>query len=583
MKKAIAYILIICVAVPLLALLCLFVYTSFHVVPTPQIGKIALTDSVVQKNDSIRTLGNNWAKKIGDDLYVCYTEGNPEARGYAYGALLPDLMSYQKRALLRRMEETVKGGLYRKFLCRFVRFYNSGIQEYLTDEQCRELYGLSLADTNDFDELAEPYELQLNLHAAHDIGHAMQDYMLVGCSSFVLNGEKTKDSTLLFGRNFDFYCGDEFAKTKVISVCKPDSGYAFVSVSWGGMLGVLSGMNEKGLAVCINASKLDIPKSVAMPISMLVRHILIHCKSIDEAYAEAKKMKTFVAENIVIASAYDKDMATIEKSPEEIELYRSSDKDMLLCTNHFQSEKFMQNERNLMNINQTDTKYRIELLEELLGKKEKFDAEDAMAVLLNPYGKGGENIGLGNEMAINQLIAHHSVVFEPEKLNIYVCTQPKYFYPYVKFNLQDILNVAVETPGRASNEHGRASNDFGRASDYKIACQYISVADSLRQSDDFEKYGRYVRLRDGDNSFFDRSCFEPSKVNRFCSSVQILIPDSLVASNPMFFEAHDIAGDLYLRRNNIKSACDEWQKALECKIPKLAQRKAIEDKIKKYR
>lgn len=583
MKKAIAYILIICVAVPLLALLCLFVYTFFHVVPTPQIGKIALTDSVVQKNDSIRTLGNNWSKKIGDDLYVCYTEGNPETRGYAYGALLPDLMSYQKGALLRRMEETVEGEWYRKFLCQFVRFYNSGIQEYLTDEQCRELYGLSLADTNDFDELAEPYELQLNLHAAHDIGHAMQDYMLVGCSSFVLNGEKTKDSTLLFGRNFDFYCGDEFAKTKVISVCKPDSGYAFVSVSWGGMLGVLSGMNEKGLAVCINASKLDIPKSVAMPISMLVRHILIHCKSIDEAYAEAKKMKTFVAENIVIASAYDKDMATIEKSPEEIELYRSSDKDMLLCTNHFQSEKFMQNERNLMNINQTDTKYRIELLEELLGKKEKFDAEDAMAVLLNPYGKGGENIGLGNEMVINQLIAHHSVVFEPEKLNIYVCTQPKYFYPYVKFNLQDILNVAVETHGRASNEHGRASNDFGRASDYKIACQYISVADSLRQSDDFEKYGRYVRLRDGDNPYFDRSCFEPSKVNQFCSSVQILIPDSLVASNPMFFEAHDIAGDLYLRRNNIKSACDEWQKALECKIPKLAQRKAIEDKIKKYR
>ncbi|MBE6325482.1 MAG: choloylglycine hydrolase [Bacteroidales bacterium] len=583
MKKAIAYILIICVAVPLLALLCLFVYTSFHVTPTPQIGKIALTDSVVQKNDSIRTLGNNWAKKIGDDLYVSYTEGNPETRGYAYGALLPDLMSYQKSALLRRMEETVKGEWYRKFLCRFVRFYNSGIQEYLTDEQCRELYGLSLADSNDFDELAEPYELQLNLHAAHDIGHAMQDYMLVGCSSFVLNGKKTKDSTLLFGRNFDFYCGDEFAKTKVLSVCKPDSGYAFVSVSWGGMLGVLSGMNEKGLAVCINASKLDIPKSVAMPISMLVRHILIHCKSIDEAYAEAKKMKTFVAENIVIASAYDNDMATIEKSPEEIELYRSSDKDMLLCTNHFQSEKFMQNERNLMNINQTDTKYRIELLAELLGKKEKFDAEDAMAVLLNPYGKGGENIGLGNEMAINQLIAHHSVVFEPEKLNIYVCTQPKYFYPYIKFNLQDILNVAVETHGRASNEHGSASNDFGRASDYKIACQYISVADSLRQSDDFEKYGRYVRLRDGDNSFFDRSCFEPSKVNRFCSSVQILIPDSLVASNPMFFEAHDIAGDLYLRRNNIKSACDEWQKALECKIPKLAQRKAIEDKIKKYR
>lgn len=555
MKRAIKYILIICVAVPLLALLCLFVYTSFHVVPTPHIGKIALTDSVVNKNDSIRTLGNNWAKKIGDDIYVCYTEGNPETRGYAYGALLPDLMSYQKRALLRRMEETVEGEWYRKFLCQFVRFYNSGIQEYLTDEQCRELYGLSLADSHDFDDLADPYELQLNLHAAHDIGHAMQDYMLVGCSSFVLNGEKTKDSSLLFGRNFDFYCGDEFAETKVLSICKPDSGYAFASVTWGGMLGVLSGMNEKGLAVCINASKLDIPKSVAMPISMLVRHILIHCKSIDEAYAEAKKMKTFVAENIVVASAFDNDMAIIEKSPEEIELFRSPNKDVLLCTNHFQSEKFMHNERNLMNINQTDTKYRIELLAEHMKKKEKFDAEDAMAVLLNPFGKGGENIGIGNEMAINQLIAHHSVVFEPDSLNIYVCTQPKDFYPYVKFNLKDILNFAVET-------HGRASDNHVCASDYKIACQYISVADSMRQSEEYLGYKRFIYLK----SLKDLMSY----------------PDELAKCNPMYFESYNMAGDIYIMLGDKKDACERWKKALECKIPKLAQRKAIEDKIKEY-
>ena len=561
MKRAIKYILIICVAVPLLALLCLFVYTSFHVVPTPQIGKIALTDSVVNKNDSIRTLGNNWAKKIGDDIYVCYTEGNPETRGYAYGALLPDLMSYQKRALLRRMEETVEGEWYRKFLCQFVRFYNSGIQEYLTDEQCRELYGLSLADSHDFDDLADPYELQLNLHAAHDIGHAMQDYMLVGCSSFVLNGEKTKDSSLLFGRNFDFYCGDEFAETKVLSICKPDSGYAFASVTWGGMLGVLSGMNEKGLAVCINASKLDIPKSVAMPISMLVRHILIHCKSIDEAYAEAKKMKTFVAENIVVASAFDNDMAIIEKSPEEIELYRSPNKDVLLCTNHFQSEKFMHNERNLMNINQTDTKYRIELLAEHMEKKEKFDAEDAMAVLLNPFGKGGENIGIGNEMAINQLIAHHSVVFEPDSLNIYVCTQPKDFYPYVKFNLQNILNAA-ETRGRASDNHGRVYDNHVCASDYKIACQYISVADSMRQSEEYLGYKRFIYLK----SLKDLMSY----------------PDELAKCNPMYFESYNMAGDIYIMFGDKKDACERWKKALECKIPKLAQRKAIEDKIKEY-
>lgn len=546
MKKVIIYILITCVSVPLLVLLYLFVYTSFHVMTPPQIEKIALQDSVVRKNDSVRRLGNNWAKKCSDDLYICYTEGNPETRGYAYGALLPDLMRNQEEALFKRMEETIKNSLYRKFLCRLVRFYNSDILENLTNEQSRELYGLSLADTHDFDHIAEPFERQLNLHSAHDIGHAMQDYMLVGCSSFVLNGEKTTDSTLLFGRNFDFYCGDEFSKTKVLSVCRPDSGYAFVSVTWGGMLGVLSGMNEKGLAVCINASKLDIPKSVAMPISMLVRHILFHCKSIDEAYAEAKKMKTFVAENIVIASAYDDDMAIIEKSPEEIALYRSPNKNQLLCTNHFQSDKFMRDERNLKNINQTDTKYRIELLEELVGKKKQLDAEGVMEVLLNPFGKSGENIGLGNEKTINQLIAHHSVVFEPEKLNVYVCTQPKEFGPYVKFNLSDLL---VDTLGGA--------------------VQHFVVADSMKQSKIFADYKKYVDFR-----YLISVLDEDTKV--------ITNMDSFVALNPKYFESYNIAGDLYLNRDDKKAACREWRKALECEIPKLAQRKAIEEKIKKY-
>lgn len=555
MKKAIKYILIICVAVPLLALLCLFVYTSFHVMTPPQIGKIALADSPVLNSDSIRTLENNWAKKCGDDLFVCYTEGNPEERGYAYGALMPDLMSFQKKALFQRMEEVVDGELYRKFLIRLVKFYNSDITDYLTEEQQREVYGLSLADSHDFDSMADRYELQLSLHSAHDIGHAMQDYMLVGCSSFVLNDSKTTDSTLLFGRNFDFYCGDDFSKVKVLSVCKPDCGYAFASVTWGGMLGVLSGMNEKGLAVCINASKLDTPKSVAMPISMLVRHILIHCKSIDEAYVEAKKMKTFVAENIVVASAYDNDMAIIEKSPEDIELYRSPNKDMLLCTNHFQSEKFMQDERNLMNINQTDTKYRIELLAENLSKKEKLNAEDAMSVLLNPFGKGGENIGFGNEMAINQLIAHHSVVFEPEKLNIYVCTQPKEFYPYKKFNLQDIFKKVGLKSVETRNLVSLSTTEF-------------SIADSIKQSKEFVDYKKYVNFK---------NTFDKEDVNKLLPN-----PDSLTVLNPMCFEAHDIAGDLYLGRKDKKSACIEWSKALECKIPKLAQRKAIEEKINRY-
>ena len=59
-------------------------------------------------------------------------------------------------------------------------------------------------------------------------------------------------------------------------------------------------------------------------------------------------------------------------------------------------------------------------------------------------------------------------------------------------------------------------------------------------------------------------------------------PDELAKCNPMYFESYDMAGDIYIMLGDKKDACERWKKALECKIPKLAQRKAIEDKIKEY-
>jgi hypothetical protein len=42
-----------------------------------------------------------------------------------------------------------------------------------------EIYGISLSCTHEYDFIGTPYERQLNYHSAHDLGHAMHDYMLV--------------------------------------------------------------------------------------------------------------------------------------------------------------------------------------------------------------------------------------------------------------------------------------------------------------------------------------------------------------------------------------------------------------------
>ena len=197
--------------------------------------------------------------------------------------------------------------------------------ENVLEEYRDEIYGISLSCTHEYDFIGTPYERQLNYHSAHDLGHAMQDYMLVGCSSFATWGTQSADSSLLIGRNFDFYVGDAFAENKQVAFYTPDQGYKFASVGWPGMIGVLSGMNETGLTVTINAAKSAVPTGSATPISILTREILQYASTIDEAFAIAQKRKTFVSESILIGSSKDGKAAIIEKSPEKTVLFKGKD------------------------------------------------------------------------------------------------------------------------------------------------------------------------------------------------------------------------------------------------------------------
>ena len=201
-----------------------------------------------------------------------------------------------------QIREIVPSDSYLKFLRFFIVLFNRNLGENVLEEYRDEIYGISLSCTHEYDFIGTPYERQLNYHSAHDLGHAMQDYMLVGCSSFATWGTQSADSSLLIGRNFDFYVGDAFAENKQVAFYVPEQGYRFASVGWPGMIGVLSGMNETGLTVTINAAKSAVPTGSATPISILTREILQYAATIDEAFAIAKKRETFVSESILIGS-----------------------------------------------------------------------------------------------------------------------------------------------------------------------------------------------------------------------------------------------------------------------------------------
>jgi hypothetical protein len=402
--------------------------------------RVDTLDYRVAIHDGWKESRGNMFRSSDSGLWEAYLHGKALERGAALGRMTEDLLYYQEKVFIDQIHRIIPSDGYLKFLRYLLIGFNRNLGENVPEEFREEIYGISLSCTHEFDAIGNPYERQLNYHAAHDIGHTMQEYMLVGCSSFAAWGSRSADSTLIIGRNFDFWVGDDFARNKIVAFYAPEKGHKFASVTWPGMTGVLSGMNDKGLTVTINAAKGSPPISSAMPISLLAREILQYAATIDEAMAIAESRNTFVSESLLIGSAVDGRAAVIEKSPRQTALYLP-DGEYLICTNHYQSPTFAADKYNVENIATSDSPYRFRRIEELMTAIGTIEPAGAAAILRDRLGTDGEDIGPDNPRSINQTFAHHSVIFKPRELLMWVCAAPGLRKEYVCYDLKKIFDA----------------------------------------------------------------------------------------------------------------------------------------------
>ena len=504
-------------------------------------GTTTMVPAEVLYNDTLdlRYYDGNFLRHSESGLWELFVKGDAFQRGEAIGKLSSDLLHYQEKVFVDQIREIVPSDSYLKFLRFFIVLFNRHLGENVLEEYRNEIYGISLSCTHEYDFIGTPYERQLNYHSAHDLGHAMQDYMLVGCSSFATWGTQSADSSLLIGRNFDFYVGDAFAENKQVAFYTPDQGYKFASVGWPGMIGVLSGMNETGLTVTINAAKSAVPTGSATPISILTREILQYASTIDEAFAIAKKRKTFVSESILIGSAKDGKAAIIEKSPEKTVLFKGKESDRLISTNHYQSEEFSKDERNMENIRTSDSPYRFARLEELINENMPIDASKAASILRNHKGLQDADLGLANEMAINQFIAHHSVIFQPEKRLMWVSTSPWQCGKYVAYDLNKIFNDTINLQ-------------------HEIYSSNLTIpADEFTETPEFQHLLTYKKL----TPLLLKKIRKKEKIEEH-------VLKTYEASNPSLYYVYEVMGDYYEAMQQPQQAMAYWQKALKNPIPK---------------
>lgn len=544
---------------------------------------------MVQVNDSLRLWGSSSLRIDPDGLYEMRVCGGPFERGEAIGKLGAELLYEQEKAFADKLFEMVPSSRYRAFLHYFITIFNRRLGASVPLEYRQEIKAMSASCTHEFDEFGSPYERQMQYHSAHDIGHVMQDYMLVGCTSFAVWGRESADSSLLMARNFDFYMGEEFAKNKLVLFEQPDSGYAYVSVTWPGMLGVVSGMNTQGLAVTINASKLEVPSSSATPISILVKSILQYASNIEEAEKIAASFKTFVCESILVGSANDGRAVIIEKTPSAMDVYStrlsSSDKmdsslgeavTRVICTNHYQSDRFRDDPVNVENIRVSDSGYRYRRVQQLLDSLGTIDYLKAAAVLRDIRGVDGEDVGYCNDLSINQMLAMHSVIFKPAEKKIWVSTSPWQFGKFVCFDLDEVFGE-WDASRNSSSEYAQLTGVSGSAThsrctivgDSGFSDDEMSIpADKFLETEAFRNILKFKAMQ--------QTLATASKSRREVPADSLAL---FVSWNPSYYGTY-VSVASYLESLGKNAEADEYyRRALTCPM-KLSERQHLETRLR---
>lgn len=511
--------------------------------PSPE-NKSSLSLKRQQIGTNAYTIGNNWLRKSSSGLWEMYVEGEPFERGVINGLLAKELIHDQEEAFSDQISKLVPSSFYRSFLKYFIGWFNRDLDKNIAEEYKLEIFGVSNSASHEFDYIGSPYQRLMNYHAAHDIGHALQNLALVGCTSFATWESKSEGNKLLVGRNFDFYVGDRFAENKIVQFVNPSRGHSFMMITWGGMTGVVSGMNMAGLTITLNAAKSEIPSGSATPISILAREILQYAGTIDEAVKIAGSRTTFVSESFLVSSAADNKAVTLEVTPDTLTVYDPHE-NYITCTNHYKSDYLGASPSNRLQMDESASVYRNNRLNQLLDTLTTNTPGKTAMILRDKSGMNNSFIGYGNEKSINQLIAHHAVIFEPAQRFVWVSTQPWQLGEFICYDLNKIFEMK------------------GLATDHELHDTSLTILpDSFLFTNEYKNFIEFRKLK------------------QQMLAGESIDPSLLVKLNPEYYHAYVLAGDYLYNHKDFENALKYYLQSLTREIATKTEERYIRNQIK---
>ena len=187
-------------------------------------------------------------------------------------------------------------------------------------------------------------------------------------------------------------------------------------------------------------------------------------------------------------------------------------------------------------------------MNELLAASEKMTPEKAVSILRNKKGLNDLEIGYGNEKALNQLLAHHGIVFQPSKKLVWVSSNPYVLGDFVAFQLDSVFN-----------------NSTKKSSTLSLSSLLIEK-DSFVNSDEFKDYEAYR--------------VEKEKIQYAIQNEEDYCQEELekfISLNPNYWEVYYLTGKYYFEKKYYKAALLKFNEALTKEVTTVLIKKILKN------
>jgi predicted choloylglycine hydrolase len=367
--------------------------------------------------------------------------GSPYERGLATGRLTRGLIAEEEADLVAELNRFFPNPFLRRALMVAAMRWFWGIERYFPEWSTDEMYGVAQSAPHEEDTLADPFTRQIAYHGVHEIGQMFVDFdrQDFGCTAIGVPWR----SGWLVGRNFDFEAVRLLDTEKLAKWEFPDAGggHAYLSVTWAGMVGAVTGVNEKGVYVSINAAGTADFRRHGTPTTLVALKALQEADTAHDAVRIIEAATTFISDIFVVADRTPGELYVVEKTPKRVAARRIDA--TLAVTNHMTAPEFRDDPINEYRMREQTTVMRLERAEELVRRwradahQTPRDAAAAMTDMLrDKRGVGGKVLHLGHRNALDALIATHSVVYSAPDRMFWISQGPALAGPYIGYDLE---------------------------------------------------------------------------------------------------------------------------------------------------